>query len=145
MFESSWYSITLLPYWSPNQISSFILLGDQVQHFKVSAEFFLSFVKPWVLLEYVSGVSWPQPLRISRSIAMAEFSVKSFTLCMWRRVFEACSQIFYLTGILLGDNFRINSQKVWSCYKFLFSPFLPQVLKIQSELRRFEKFARHLV
>ena len=31
---------------------------------------------------------------------MADFSVKSFTLFMSWRVFEACSQIYYLTGIL---------------------------------------------
>ena len=49
-------------------------------------------LNPWVYF------SWPQPLRISRSLAFAEFSVKGFSLFMWRRVFEACSQICYLTG-----------------------------------------------
>ena len=43
------------------------------------------------------GTADPQPLRISRSLAMAEFSVKSFTLFMWWRVYEACSQICSLT------------------------------------------------
>ena len=43
------------------------------------------------------GTADPQPLRISWSLAMAEFSVKSFALFMWWRVYEACSQICSLT------------------------------------------------
>ena len=39
-------------------------------------------VKPGAL-EYISGSAGPQPLRISRSLAMAEFSVKSFALFVW--------------------------------------------------------------
>ena len=45
------------------------------------------------------GTAYPQPLRISRSLAMAEFSVKSFALFMWWRVYEACSQICSLTDV----------------------------------------------
>ena len=51
-------------------------------------------------LSIFRGSAGPQPLRISRSLAMAEFSVKSFALFMWWRVFEACSQICYLTGCI---------------------------------------------
>ena len=43
------------------------------------------------------GTADPQPLRISRSLAKAEFSVKSFALFLWWRVYEACSQICSLT------------------------------------------------
>ena len=34
-------------------------------------------------LEYISGVSWPPTSMVSRSLAIAEFSVKSFALFMW--------------------------------------------------------------
>ena len=54
--------------------------------------------------------SWPQPLRISQSLAMADFSMKSFALVMWWRMFEACSQISYLTDIL---NFVKHWSNVW--------------------------------
>ena len=40
-------------------------------------------------LEYISGSAGAQPLRISRILAIAEFSVKSFALFMLWRVFEA--------------------------------------------------------
>ena len=45
------------------------------------------------------GSTGPQPLRISQSAATAQFSVKWFSLfiTMWKE-FEACSQIWYLTG-----------------------------------------------
>ena len=46
------------------------------------------------------GSAGPQPLRLSRSLAMTEFSMKSFALLMWWRVFETCSQICYFTGRL---------------------------------------------
>ena len=46
------------------------------------------------------GSATPQPLRLSRSLAMTEFSMKSFALLMRWRVFETCSQICYFTGRL---------------------------------------------
>ena len=45
------------------------------------------------------GSAGPQPLRISRSLALTEFPVKSFALFMWWKVFEAYSQIHYQTDI----------------------------------------------
>ena len=43
-------------------------------------------------------VSWPQPPRISRSLAKAQFPVKTLALFMWWREFEPCPQICHLTG-----------------------------------------------
>ena len=55
------------------------------------------------------GSAGPQPLRISLSLAMAEFSVKSVALFMWWRVFEACSQIFILYfGLCIRLDFIFN-------------------------------------
>ena len=39
------------------------------------------------------GAAGPQPLRISRSLAMTEFSMESLALFMWWRMYEASSQI----------------------------------------------------
>ena len=46
-------------------------------------------------LSMFRGSVGPQPLRISQSLAIAEFTVKSFALFMWCRVYEACSLICY--------------------------------------------------
>ena len=46
-------------------------------------------------LSIFCGSAGPLPQRISRSLATAEFSMKSFTLFMLWRVIEACSQICY--------------------------------------------------
>ena len=55
------------------------------------------------------GSAGPKPLRISRSLSMAEFSVKSFALFTWWRVFEACSQICYYTDPrLFGQQSQIT-------------------------------------
>ena len=43
------------------------------------------------------GSAGPQPLKVSLSLVMTEFSLKNFALFMWWRVFEAYSQICYLT------------------------------------------------
>ena len=46
-----------------------------------------------ISLAWVYFGAGPKTLRISPSLAMAEFSVKSLALFMWLRKFEACSQI----------------------------------------------------
>ena len=49
--------------------------------------------------EYISGVSWPTTHKdIPGPCHGRVYSVKSFALFMWWRVFEACPQIGYLTG-----------------------------------------------
>ena len=69
------------------------------------------------------GSAGPQPLRISLSLAMAEFSVKSCALFMWWRVFGACSRICYLTGQYIGLGVKqprdLPSLKWLSCWKLL--------------------------
>ena len=52
-------------------------------------------------LSIYGGSPGPQSLRTSLSLTMVEFSVKSFTLFMCWRVFEACSQICHLTDWLV--------------------------------------------
>ena len=56
---------------------------------------------PIRMLQYAWGIAGPKPLRISQSQAVAEFSVKSFALFMWWRVYETCSQIFSKTDIYM--------------------------------------------
>ena len=69
------------------------------------------------------GSAGPQPLRISLSLAMAEFSVKKCALNMWCRVFGARSQICYLTGQYIGlgvkQSRNLPSLKWLSCWKLL--------------------------
>ena len=79
----------------------------------------------WASLNLLRRSAGPQPLRISLSLAMAEFSVKSFTLFMWWRVFEARSQICYLTGKQLG----LRCDKI-AMFEFSFStsPMLAMML-----------------
>ena len=50
----------------------------------------------WV---YFGSKLAPNPKRYPQGLAMAEFFVNSFALFMWWRVFEACSQIGYLTDV----------------------------------------------
>ena len=58
--------------------------------FKWSETLAHGFLPKSMCLNMLRGTASPQPLRISWSLAMAEFSVKSFALFMWWRVFEAC-------------------------------------------------------
>ena len=63
-------------------------------------------------LSVFGGSPGPQPLRISLSLGMAEFSVKSFTLFIWWRVFEAFSPICYLTGYRFYTATASNSKYI---------------------------------
>ena len=66
-----------------------------------------------------------QPLNMSLSLAMAEFSVKSSTLFMRRRVFEACSHICYLTdNKWLIIDFKISQFFLWIVWMDESSPIL---------------------
>ena len=60
------------------------------------------------------GTAALQTLRISRSLAMAEFSVKSFALFMWWRVYEACSQICSLKAYGQGVLIAWSLQQNWT-------------------------------
>ena len=63
-------------------------------------------------LSILGGSPGPQPFRIFLSLAMAEFTFKSFTLFMWWRVFESCSQICYLTGWRPSGTFDCCSEVI---------------------------------
>ena len=49
----------------------------------LAAESHSQFCETISLLSIIRGLASPQPLRISHGLAMAGFSVKSFTLFMW--------------------------------------------------------------
>ena len=52
-------------------------------------------VKPGILVEYISSVSWP---KTPKSLTMTEFSGTSITLFIGWRVVEVCSRIDYSTS-----------------------------------------------
>mgnify|MGYP001796659103 CR=1 FL=1 len=83
-------------------------------------------METWNGCEFISWFRFPvlcnhmsHLIRV-RSIAMEQFSVKSFALFMWWRAFEACSQICCLTVTISGhsnlplvsDTFFNNSKHI---------------------------------
>ena len=95
--DSSYIKFNLEPY-AHVVLPIFCLSCQQVEWWsELGTIWNAPYVLQWVSLEFIWGSRGRQRLRISQSLAMAEFPVRSFTLYMWWRVFRVCSQICYST------------------------------------------------
>ena len=65
--------------------------------------------------KYGAVDSWPQTPEDIPEPAMAEFSVKSFSLFMWWRVYEACSQI-WLADIQVTAHNKVIFDGIYSSW-----------------------------
>ena len=90
----------------------------------------------WNVPHLFRGAPGHPPLRVSLSLAMAEFPVKSFTLFMWCRVFETCSQIWILLEKNSVSKIAFGKRKLM----LFLNVFTSSLLRLLAWLKIFEFF-----